>query len=216
MHAGSAEGPLPAVHAAKIFIALHDLLKSVAVDVQLRLCVPSSRNFFCLSGCVIKLLLGTGNETDYQRSSLQVTHCPPLLLCSGSWELSAWFSLSLKIIEVPFPNWVRRNRPSMPTKYKRRKKRKRRPELNTRSPKRHSSASWRTMTRWLLPPDTSRNSDDPHFCFFLHWFLLLCFVDMLPCMQKHFSQLFIVRAQLLHYQLPIRRIFIPGSFGKLI
>lgn len=91
MHAGSAEKPLPALRAAKVFIALHDLLKSILADVQLWLLCPSSRNSFCLSGCVVKLLLGTGNETDHQRSSLQVTHCPRLLCCGGSRELSAWF-----------------------------------------------------------------------------------------------------------------------------
>lgn len=69
------------------------------------------------------------------------------------------FSFSF-IIKVHFPNWVRRNRRSMPTKSKLRRKRRRRPELNTRSPKRPFRGSWRTMRRWHLPPDTSKSSRD--------------------------------------------------------
>lgn len=60
------------------------------------------------------------------------------------------------IIKVHFPNLVRRNRLSMPTKSKQRRKRKRRPGLNTRSPRRPFRGSWRTTRKWHLLPDTSK------------------------------------------------------------
>lgn len=74
--------------------------------------------------------------------------------------------------KVRFPNWVRRNRHSMPTKCKQRKKKKRRPELNTRSPRRLFRGSWRTTRRWRLPLDTSKNSSDLSVKFF--FLVLMC------------------------------------------
>lgn len=60
-----------------------------------------------------------------------------------------------------FPNWVRRSRHLMLTKSRQRRKKRRRPELNTRNPKRPFRGSWRTTTRWRPPPDTSKSSSDP-------------------------------------------------------
>lgn len=81
----------------------------------------------------------------------------PIQLTIAGENLWSWFFFSF-LIKVHFPNWVRRNRLSMPTKSKLRRKRRRRPELNTRSPKRPFRGSWRTMRRWHLPPDTSKSS----------------------------------------------------------
>lgn len=102
------------------------------------------------------------------------------LAYNSTWELcpsEVDFSFSF-IIKVHFPNWVRRNRLSMPTKSKLRRKRRRRPELNTRSPKRPFRGSWRTMRRWHLPPDTSKSSRDlimqSFFPCFLLYTLFIC------------------------------------------
>lgn len=51
---------------------------------------PDSGNLLSISGGVIQLLLGTGDETDYQRSSLQVPTCPRSLVLQ--WLVRA-FSL---------------------------------------------------------------------------------------------------------------------------
>lgn len=75
-------------------ISIHDLLKYCVWCSSLTLF--GLCNLFSTSGCVVKLLLGTSNETDYQRSSLQVAHCSCFLFSSGSWELSAWFFSLLK------------------------------------------------------------------------------------------------------------------------
>lgn len=108
----------------------------------------------------------------------------PIYISSCCWWWWGWwgpsdlhFSLSF-VNKVPFPNWVRRNRRSMPTKSKRRRKKKRRPESNTRSPKRPFRGSWRTTRRWLLPRDTSKCCSDfvKSYLFFkiIYIYILIC------------------------------------------
>lgn len=58
------------------------------------------------------------------------------------------------------PSWVRRSKRLMPTKFKQKRKKRRRPELNTRSPKKPFRGSWKTMRRWHLPPDISKCCGD--------------------------------------------------------
>lgn len=139
----------------------------------------------CISGCVFKLLLGTGYENDYQWSSLQVHNI--LLGTVYPIDNSRWeqclsdlkFFVFSFVNKVRFPNWVRRNRRSMPTKYKQRRKKKRRPELNIRSPKRPFRGSWRTTRRWHLPPDTSKSCSDLAMVCSLHWFVVHWIVNMI-------------------------------------
>lgn len=145
----------------------------------------------CISGCVLKLLLGAGHEIDHQRSSLQVQYAfhrsvRPSYNIKFKVSPSPTYNFSLFLInKVHFPSWVRRSRRSMPTKSRRRRRRKRRPESNTRSPKRLSRGSWRTTKRWRPPPDTSKSYFDMAinvFCLvLLHWFVVLWVVDVMWC-----------------------------------
>lgn len=93
-----------------------------------------------------------------------------LFTVTGEKNAHLTSKLSLFCHTAHFLNWVRRNRRSMPTKSKQRRKKKRRLELNTRSLKRPFRGSWRTTRRWHQPPDTSKSCSDLTIkvVFFLH------------------------------------------------
>lgn len=118
------------------------------------------------------------------------------------------------------PSWVRRSRHLMPTKSKRRRKKRRKPELSTRSQKKPFSGSWRTMRRWHLPPDTSKCCSDltVNSFFSLHWFVVPWIVNIIMQMGTVKGHLWFVHTidKLQHSLLPIKLLWPVSAHNTVI
>lgn len=148
------------------------------------------------------------NDPRYRYNAFQRSVNPSY---NSKFKLSPSLTYNLLLFnKVHFRSWAKRSRRSMHTKSRQRRKKRRRPELNTKSQKRLFRDSWRTMKRWHLPLDTSKCYCDMAIKYFvfspLHWFAVLWTVNMIMqtgWVRKHLWRLHTI-VQLQHCWLPLK------------